>query len=229
MNPTIATPCSPARRWLLCRAILASFLALSAAASAGPSGFSDEATPVRRRTVVVSDVDDTIKITNVNIAQARGIRNPLVIFDGLVQWKPVEGMADLYQQWARQGAEFVYLSGGPERYERRLRESLEKYGFPSGRIYLNAYSPTATATHKISMAIDLFEEYPDANFVFVGDSGQGDPEILGELARTYPQLRRIYIRRTTDDSDTRYARAFRRLPQSMWWVFRQPDELGRLP
>ncbi len=232
MNPAIATPSSPARRWLLRWALLAALIALSAAAHAGGLGLVPDRPASRfamRRTIVVTDVGDTIKITHVNIGTARGIRNPLAIFDGLGRWRPVPGMAELYREWARQGAEFVYLSGEPESHEQRLRESLEKWGFPAGRIYLNGYGSTAIASQKISMAIDLFEYHPGAKFIFVGDSGEGDPEIFGELARTYPQLRRIYIRRTTDDSDLRYARAFRRLPQSAWWVFREPEELGRLP
>ena len=228
MNPTIATPSSPARRWLCC-ALLA---ALTAAAHAGGLGDVAERHTTRttlRGTIVVTDIGDTIKITHVNIGQARGILNPLAIFDGIVRWRPVPGMAELYQDWAQQGAQFIYLSGEPESHERRMREELEKNGFPAGRIYLNGYGGTAIASQKISMAIDLFERHPRAKFVFVGDSGERDPEIFGELARTYPQLRRIYIRRTTDDADLRYTRAFRRLPQSMWWVFREPDELGRLP
>ena len=65
-------------------------------------------------------------------------------------------------------------------------------------------------------------------FVLVGDSGERDPEVYGELARRHPrQVTRILIRDATDEpgDSTRFEAAFRNLAPGLWRVFREADSL----
>ena len=75
------------------------------------------------------------------------------------------------------------------------------------------------------------ERFPDRKFVLVGDSGERDPEIYGELARKYPnKIVSILIRKTTSEpADAgRYHEAFRDLPPEHWRVFSNPSEISEL-
>jgi len=58
--------------------------------------------------IVISDIDDTIKITQVLDRKAT-LRNTF-----LEPFRPVPGMADVYQRWAEKaGAQFCYVSASP--------------------------------------------------------------------------------------------------------------------
>jgi phosphatidate phosphatase APP1 len=75
----------------------------------------------------------------------------------------------------------------------------------------------------------ILKSYPERKFVMVGDSGERDPEIYGDLARAYrKQVEHIFIRAVTSDSirSARYAQAFRDLPASMWTLFHDPAKIA---
>ncbi|MBI3191475.1 MAG: DUF2183 domain-containing protein, partial [Pedosphaera parvula] len=64
--------------------------------------------------------------------------------------------------------------------------------------------------------------------VLVGDAGERDPEIYGQLARNHPdQIVRIFIREAGESglNAARYRAAFEGLPADRWKVFRAPAEL----
>ena len=61
--------------------------------------------------------------------------------------------------------------------------------------------------------------------VLVGDSGERDPEIYGNVARMYPKrVRRIFIRAVKGEKpdDERFLKAFKDLPREKWMIFTDP-------
>ena len=57
---------------------------------------------------------------------------------------------------------------------------------------------------KLPLIESLFTDYPHRTFVLVGDSGERDPEIYGELARRHPdQVARIFLRDVTGEPANR--------------------------
>ena len=185
------------------------------------SGSAAADTP-RRQWVVVSDIDDTIKETGVvrDVPAPRGTEahpknSAHLLGDPFRRWPAVPGMAGRYAQWrARDGAEFAYLSKGPWFYRWRLAGFLRAHGFPAGRILLNPCFPFAPPQYKDAALRRLVRAQPGGAFVFVGDSGESDPEIYGRLAREFPRaVRRVFIREVTHcDPPVRYRRAFAGVP-----------------
>lgn len=180
---------------------------------------------------VISDIDDTIKLSNV------GSRRELLCNTFLQEFKAVEGMADVYGKWSSLGAAFHYVSSSPWQLFGPLTKLLEGSGFPEGSIHLR---PFRLRDHmfrrvlvgrkqvKLSSLLLLLAEFPGRKFILVGDSGEFDPEIYGICARRHPdQILRIFIRRAAGRPDTasRYERAFRELPDSLWSVFSEPEEI----
>jgi phosphatidate phosphatase APP1 len=180
---------------------------------------------------VISDIDDTIKVSEVRNRQA------LLLNTFCRPFKAVEGMAGLYRAWHTNGAQFHYLSASPWQLYIPLAEFIGKAGFPAGTFHMKAFrvkDSTVLAllgdpeAFKLKLIRPLFEQFPRRRFLLVGDSGEKDPEIYGQIAREFPrQVRGIFIRDVTDEDRAaeRYKRAFREVPDSAWAVFRSSSEL----
>lgn len=181
---------------------------------------------------VISDIDDTIKISNVRD------RNLMLKRTFLKDFEPVPGMADLYDRInASNNVAFHYVSGSPWPLFVSLQEFCRTNGFPPGSFHLRDFrwrkGPLQrllgpTERHKIPVIEALFRAWPRRKFIAVGDSGESDPEIYGVMARAFPdQIERIYIRNVTkeDGRSRRYAKAFEGVPTKLWVVFEDPGGL----
>jgi hypothetical protein len=181
---------------------------------------------------VISDIDDTIKISEVTDKKA------LLRMTFLKAFEPVPGMAEVYRSWVSSvGAQFHYVSASPWQLYRPLADFIRDNGFPEGSFHLKPFrvkdetffdlfrSPEG---YKLGVLEPLLNRFPDRQFILVGDSGERDPEIYGTLARKYPdQVRRVFIRELTDAdrSAERYREAFSEIPAGKWDLFRDPAEI----
>ena len=185
------------------------------------------------RWIVVSDIDDTIRQTGVvrdepppKPSGAHPKNYAHLLGDPFRRWTAVPGMAARYSQWrAHGGAEFFYLSCSPWFYRWRLGGFLQAQGFPAGRILLNPLFPFAPPRFKDTAIRKIFRAQPDGAFVFVGDSGERDPEIYTHLAHDFPRaVRRIFIRDVTPhDPALRSRLAFIKTPCAIF------TDASRLP
>lgn len=166
---------------------------------------------------VVSDIDDTIKVTIVPGDKDEVLRRTLCR-----EFEPAAGMAKMYEDnWS--DAAFHYVSGGPWQLYRPLHEFLtkEENGFPNGSFHLT-YHPKnflaedtreilidsiigslgSTFNHKVKEIKKLMQRFPRRSFVLVGDSGEVDPEVYtqikGEFGR---QVKEIWIRDVLNDAE----------------------------
>lgn len=186
---------------------------------------------------VVSDIDDTIRISEVRDRQ-RLLRG---IF--CQEFQAVPGMAPLYSAWAARGAAFHYVSAAPWQLYEPLAGFLTDSDFPQGTFHMKSFrlkdrtvfNLFADAdTIKRSAIEPLLARYPQRRFVLVGDSGERDPEIYGAIARAHPgRILAIFIRDVTGEpaEGERYRAAFGDLPAEMWRIFPEPNviDLWRLP
>jgi phosphatidate phosphatase APP1 len=182
---------------------------------------------------VISDVDDTIKVTDV-LNHRTALKNTF-----LEPFKAVPGMARLYTTWAtNHGAQFYYISASPWQLFLPLTDFLHDNGFPIGVFCLKEFWLMDKTRYSIfenpqqykpPLIEPILKSYPERKFVMVGDSGERDPEIYGDLARAYrKQIEHIFIRDVTGDSvrSARYALAFRELPASIWTLFHDPAKIA---
>ena len=182
---------------------------------------------------VISDIDDTIKVTQVNDP-----RRTLLLTTFVHPYTPVPGMAALYQSWAtNSGASFHYVSAGPIQLFQPLQAFVATNHFPEGSFHLRDVqwrkelfhkSPNYLVLYKTGVIAPLLDRFPRRHFVLVGDSGESDPEIYGVLARKYPaQIQAIYIRDVTGDprDSNRYRNAFKEVPPARWKLFQNGFEI----
>jgi hypothetical protein len=181
---------------------------------------------------VISDIDDTIKISDVQ-DRRRMLRRTF-----LEPFQAAPGMSDLYAAWAKQGASFHYVTASPWQLYLPLAEFTAEEGFPPGTFHMKMFRARdrslfnlfadPDATKRLAI-LPLIAAFPQRRFVLVGDSGQRDPEIYGQLFREYPaQITRIFIRDVTGQKpdDPRYQAAFRDVPADRWIVFSDPAALA---
>lgn len=177
---------------------------------------------------VISDIDDTIKISQVTDKKAL-LQNTF-----LRPFEPAPGMAAAYQRLAAGNAVFHYVSSSPWQLYPALRDFMDAKAFPLGSFHLRKFRVKdqslfnlfkSSQETKPSVIDALLATYPKRDFILIGDSGEQDPEIYGDIARRYPdRVRHIYIRKVTPETpaDARYQAAFASLPASLWTVFDDP-------
>ena len=181
---------------------------------------------------VVSDIDDTIKLTNVKHRQEL-LRNTFCR-----PYQAIPGMASIFDRWAKSdGARFHYASAAPWQLVLPLTDFLRESAFPAGSMHLKTFrwkdqtffdlfgSPER---YKLSTIEPILKRFPHREFVLVGDSSEKDPEIYATLARTYTnQVTHIFIRNTTGENrdGQRYRSVFEGLSTNSWQLFNAPSEL----
>jgi phosphatidate phosphatase APP1 len=80
--------------------------------------------------------------------------------------------------------------------------------------------------YKLRSIETLLQQLPQRRFVLVGDSGQHDPEVFGELARRFPrQVQQVFIRDVGRSTPARFEAAFGGLDRTTWRVFSDPSTL----
>lgn len=195
--------------------------------------FAGEILPLEEEGVsVISDIDDTIKLTEVRDRHAM-LRNTF-----LREFRPAPGMAEFYQTLARSDhATFHYVSASPWQLYEPLSAFVRSNGFPAGTFEFKefrwkdrSFFSLLASPEKFKPAViePLLKQFPKRQFILVGDSGERDPEIYGALARKFPaRVTHIYIRDVTGENgeSERFTKAFRDLPRAKWQVFREPSEI----
>jgi phosphatidate phosphatase APP1 len=166
---------------------------------------------------VVSDVDDTIKVSEITRGKRTVLRRTF-----LVDFEAAAGMRDRYLRIlehnpAFDNIAFHYVSGSPWQLFRVLHEFLvEKTGFPAGTFHLKSVGfnledlpgtfrrlrnyvrgSEYTEEMKLKEISDILTHFPRRKFVLVGDSGERDPEVFRALkgrAEFSDQIVKIYVR-----------------------------------
>lgn len=157
--------------------------------------------------IVVSDIDDTILVTQVTSTR-RLVYNSL--FKKLEERQPVKGASEFYQNIANQKLiygkpHFIYLSSSPSYFSRLLKAFVAKNKFPQGSLVLKKSLLSGEHTeHKGVWLKKIATRYSDKPLVLIGDSGEQDPEIYSEFALSSEfgkRIKLIIIHEVTQDSE----------------------------
>ncbi len=183
-------------------------------------------------TSVISDIDDTIKVSDV-LDRRRMFANAF-----LHKYSPVTGMAELYRNWAGQGCEFHYVSSSPWQLFRPLDSFFNECGLPAGSFHLRPFRLRDPKNFQLKLAgtrskrkaiRSLLKWYPFRQFILIGDGGEKDAKLYGKIAMKHGhQIAQICIRRlpgATNEADRAVRFALRELPPSKWRLFDDAAEL----
>jgi hypothetical protein len=177
---------------------------------------------------IISDIDDTVKISNVND------RKSLLENTFLLDFAAAPDMAQLYNEWSEHGARFHFVSSSPWQLYRPLEEFLDRAGFPRSTLNLKPvrfrdetlFDLFKKGTETKPKAIEkILNTYPEREFILVGDSGEQDPEVYAAMLRKYPsQILKVYIRNVTLEAadNERFASVFENIDEDYWVLFEEP-------
>ncbi|CAA7268768.1 unnamed protein product [Cyclocybe aegerita] len=179
---------------------------------------------------VISDIDDTVKISNV-LDTLELIKSTL-----LDEPKAVPGMPELYTSLAASlnKPQFVYITGSPFQLFPFLNDFLDSaYSTAKGPIFtqnLTVIDPVQaiqfitnsnTQAYKVSQIDRLQAMYPNKKWLAIGDSTQKDPEVYAEAFNKGVAISCAWIRQVegADNSAERFATAFAGVPPDKFRVF----------
>lgn len=185
---------------------------------------------------IISDIDDTIKLTDVCYRRKMLRRTFSEPFES------IPGMSQLYREWSKSGALFHYVSSSPWQIYDALHEFLHRDGFPMGSMHLKWFRlrdelfkrwSIIRRKSKSGVIRGIVKRLPQRRFILVGDSGEKDPEMYAKIATRHPrQIARICIRQVDENplDQTRLAKIQRRYPSNVHIeIFQDPKQLGDQP
>jgi phosphatidate phosphatase APP1 len=161
---------------------------------------------------VISDIDDTLLVTNV-ASRLRMVQHTL--FENALTRRTFPGTPELYTKLhkAPDGTgfnPFFYLSSSPWNLYDFLEKFLQFKQFPEGplilrdiglnRKYMLGSSHHAHKSTHIREILTLYDKLP---FIMIGDSGEQDPFIFSKAVNSFPgRVRHIFIRDVANRKDT---------------------------
>lgn len=161
----------------------------------GPTGVS-----------VISDIDDTIKVTEIPAGPKVIAKNTFYR-----EFVSTTELAAVYQEFS--GAPVHYVSGGPWQMYRPLARFLIDGHHPEGSFHMKHLAggirrpvssleslarfvtPGGTFEHKTAEIARIMDRFPGRTFVLIGDSGEQDPGVYRAVkSRFGARVERIVIR-----------------------------------
>lgn len=152
---------------------------------------------------IISDIDDTVMVTMLPRALIAAYNSWVIRTDSR---KAVPGFSEFYGELRRRhaNAPVFYLSTGAWNTFNTLCRFFRANKLPMGPLLLTDWGPTPTGLfrsgqeHKKVQLRNLFIDFPDIQWILVGDDGQHDPLIYGPLAAEHPErVKGIAIRNLT--------------------------------
>jgi len=186
--------------WLTYRAVSADHTGIGRVRLISPTGVS-----------VISDIDDTIKVTEIPAGPRVVVANTF--------FKPFVPTTELNVTYnALADAAFHYVSGGPWQLYRPVSAFLIGGRlFPEGSFHMKSLTggirtpitsaehlyrfvqPDGTVQHKQFEIARIMRRFPGRRFVLIGDSGEHDPEVYRRVKEEFgAQVQEIIIRDVTN-------------------------------
>jgi phosphatidate phosphatase APP1 len=157
--------------------------------------------------IIVSDIDDTIKITEV-LDKSRLLRNILYR-----DFQPVTNMSNAYNKVADK-YNFCYVTGAPYQVYIPVTEFLKQFNFPqyqsSAFKKVNIFDIFSifnfldnTRSYKYAIIENLIKT-TKTNFILIGDNTEFDEYVYNDIAVKYPdRINKIFIRQVSGN-DIKY-------------------------
>jgi len=143
------------------------------------------------RTLIVVDIDDTIKVTNV-------LSKPDIYINALFSKKAFAGMSELLQEMNISETSIVYVSGSPSFLAGRIDTFLNFNHFPqSQNVILRDDLSINTYDYKLEKITKLLSRNVFDKIILVGDDTEYDPEIYNEISKKF-KVDSIYIHAIVD-------------------------------
>lgn len=127
---------------------------------------------------IISDLDDTIKITNV------GDTSDMII-NGIFREKIFSGSVELYRAFVSSNRPYYILSGSIKYLRSRIEDTLDDNRMPKAELILKELHDGNTRDYKIRKMRAIINE-TSGSFILLGDDTEYDPEVLLTIKSEFP-------------------------------------------
>jgi len=165
--------------------------------------------PITNSQGLISDIDDTVQITEVN-NKTRMMTNTFML--NPLQRKVVPGIVPFYRQLAKTNPQpdlspIVYLSASPRQLHTNIDLFLKHNEFPRGVLITKRVADDSSTepitdqiAYKTAKIENILAQLPGIRFTLVGDDGEHDPEIYAAIQQRFPErVATIWIRQVNPD------------------------------
>lgn len=136
-------------------------------------------------TILVSDLDDTIKVSYV-LDPESAIENGAMIHNVFL------GMPELYHAIAKtpELKTIKYLSNAPKKIIGDLHQRfLDFNDFPEGELVTRSWTQIFSGSaHKLRSLRAFIKKYNPQSMILIGDNGEADAQIYAEIRKEYPAI-----------------------------------------
>ncbi|KAF2830134.1 hypothetical protein CC86DRAFT_345106 [Ophiobolus disseminans] len=150
---------------------------------------------------VISDIDDTIKHSAISSGAREIFRNAFIRDLGDLT---IDGVREWYSAMADLGVKFHYVSNSPWQLFPVISKYFALAGLPPGSFHLKQYSGMLqgifepVAERKKSTLDKIARDFPERNFILIGDSGEADLEVYTDFVLENPgRVAAVFIRDVT--------------------------------
>ncbi len=158
--------------------------------------------------LLISDLDDTIKISNTQ-------KKLITLYRGIFRKSAFAGMAELYQELITNARDtndeqcFFLVSSSPPTIRKRIEKFLSFNRFPPAQITLRDWLREKSIPKFKQAALTTIANTHSAPILLIGDDTEHDPEIFTSFSENYPdRILNIYIRSVKDRALPKGARKF---------------------
>lgn len=138
-------------------------------------------------TIIISDLDDTIKKTNVD-------RSSAALFNALFTKKAFAGMSDLFETMQTYSSDLYILSNSPNLFRFNIKQLLKKHDINYVEVSTrNLLKDKDAFAYKYNYVVKKIIE-TGKKAILIGDDVGEDPEVYLKVKQNYPQsVAAIYI------------------------------------
>lgn len=157
---------------------------------------------------MISDIDDTIKHSNITGGAREIFRNAFIRDLGDLT---IDGVPEWYNTMNDMGVKIHYVSNAPWQVYPVLSTFFKLANLPRGSFHLKQYTGALqgifepVAERKKGTLDRLMRDFPDRKFILVGDSGEADLEVYTEVVIGNPgRILGVFIRDVTTTVQSGY-------------------------
>lgn len=152
---------------------------------------------INAKTLIISDIDDTLKQTYVVGNKLGGLRvtnqyaglskvyNALACYD--LDQQTYEFCINNQGMMHSRDVQLNYVTGAPGKLRLLGREFLQESGFPVGVVRGRESTRESTHDFKLRTITKLLKQLPEFDYVImIGDNGEHDPKVYHEIEKHFP-------------------------------------------
>jgi phosphatidate phosphatase APP1 len=165
--------------------------------------------PANNAQGLISDIDDTVQITEVN-SKIHMLANTFL--RNALQREAVPGIVPFYRHLAGVNSEpdlapIIYLSASPRQLHSAIDAFLLHNEFPPGVLITKRVTDDSTSepianqvAYKTAKIESILAQLPTVRFTLIGDDGEYDPEVYADIQKRFPdRVTAIWIRHVNPD------------------------------